>query len=119
MRPAGAPPWAIELDAKLHHLIEKVEKLMSISPQVQALIDQVTTNTNAVTAAIAGLKAEQEQITALQAQLAAVQPGQPIDADDLAAINQAVADLGATNTALATAVPANVPAASPEAPPAA
>ena len=107
----GAPLWAIEIDAKLNHVLEKVGILMSLTPQVQTLVDEVTANTNAVQAALAGLAAEATQITALQAQIAALQPGQPIDAEDLAAITKAVADLGSTNTALTTAVPANVPPA--------
>ena len=107
----GAPPWAIELDSKLHILLEKVETLMSLSPQVQTLVDEVTANTNAVQAALAGLAAEATQITALQAQIAALPAGQPIDQADLDAITKAVTDLGATNTALTAAVPANVPPA--------
>ena len=100
--------WAIELDAKLNHLLEKVETLMSLSPQVQTLVDEVAANTSAVQAALAGLAAEATQITALQAQIAALQPGQPIDQEDLDALTKAGADLGATNTALTVAVPANV-----------
>jgi len=82
---------------------------MALQADVQALVDAVTANTNAVQAAIAGLQAEAKQIADLQAQLAAIVPGQPVDAEDLASIQKAVTDLGATNTALQTAVPANVP----------
>lgn len=81
---------------------------MSLQPAVQDLIDKVTANTNAVQAAVAGLAAEAKQISDLQAQIAALQPGQPVDAEDLAAITAAAAQLGETNAALATAVPANV-----------
>ena len=85
---------------------------MALQPQVQALIDTVTANTNAVTAAIAGFQGEQTQITALQKQVADLQAqiasGTPIDAEDLAAISKAVTDLQTTNTALQAAVPANV-----------
>lgn len=112
---ADAPPWAVEIDAKLNHLIEKVETLMALSPQVQALVDDVTANTDAVNAALAGLAAEAKQISDLQAQIAAIQPGQPIDADDLAAITAAASQLGQTNTALTAAIPANVQPATPPA----
>lgn len=112
---AGAPDWAVEIDAKLNHLIEKVNTLMALTPAVQTLVDEVAANGNAVQAALAGLAAEATQIAALQAQIAALTPGQAVDQADLDAINKAVADLGATNTALTTAVPANVPPATPTA----
>lgn len=110
-QPAVVPQWARMLDEKLNRLLRKVDALMSLQPAVQKLIDQVTANTNAVQAALAGLAAEATQIAALQAQIAALTPGQPIDQEDLDAITKAAADLGATNTALTAAVPANVPQA--------
>ena len=81
---------------------------MALSPEVQKLIDNVAANTSAVQSAIAGLKVEQTQIADLQTQITALQPGQPIDAEDLAAITKAADDLGATNAALQVAVPAKV-----------
>lgn len=95
---------------------------MALQADVQKLVDAVAANTDAVASAVAGLKAEQTQIAAqatqikdLQDQLAALTPGQPIDSEDLAAIQKTVTDLaannatlGETNTSLQTAVPTNV-----------
>lgn len=82
---------------------------MALDVTVQRLVDAVTANTNAVKAALDGLALEATQIADLKAQLAALIPGQAIDAEDLAAITKAADDLSATNTALQAAVPANVP----------
>jgi len=76
---------------------------------VQELINQVANNSSLVASVIAGLKVESDQITALQAQIAGMTPGQPVDAEDLAAIQKAVTDLQATNTALGQAIPASTP----------
>ncbi len=89
---------------------------MALQADVQKLVDAVTANTNAVQAAIAGLQAEATQIAALQAQVAALTPGQPVDAEDLTAIQSAVSTLAATNQSLQTAVPANVPPPAPPTP---
>jgi hypothetical protein len=95
---------------RLLHLVENEgEYLMALQPEVQALVDQVTANTNSAQAAQAALKAEADQITALQAQIAGISPGAPIDAEDLQAIKDATAQLQQTNAAMQTAVPANTP----------
>jgi|SRR5881394_1792051 len=104
----------IRLLAGLHFKANLERKeLMALQPEVQDLIDKVAANTNAAQAAADALKAEQAQIADLQAQIANIVPGQPIDAEDLAAIKDAAAKLGETNVALQTAVPANTPAAPP------
>jgi hypothetical protein len=82
---------------------------MALDQNVQTLIDEVANNSNLVASAIAGLKVESDQITALQAQIAAIPPSQPIDAEDLAALQKAVGDLKDTNAQLQTAVPASIP----------
>lgn len=107
----NAPAWAVELGAISLILIEKMEAIMALSPQVQALVDAVAANTSAVKAATDGLALEATQIADLKAQIAAITPGQAIDQEDLDAITKAVADLSATNTALQSAVPANVKSA--------
>lgn len=111
----GATPRDLELREMLLLLLSQLEAIMALNAQVQALVDAVAANKNGVKAALDGLAAEATQISALQAQIAALTPGQPIDADDLAAITQAVTDLGDTNSQLQTAVPANVQPAAPSA----
>ncbi|HVM96156.1 MAG TPA: hypothetical protein VMT89_07190 [Candidatus Acidoferrales bacterium] len=100
----------------LESILNKLERLMALAPEVQSLVDAVTANTNAVAAAVQGLQAEASQITALQAQVTDLQNklngGAPIDAADLAAIVQATQTLSATNAQLQTAVPANTTPAS-------
>jgi len=82
---------------------------MALDAQVQRLVDAVAANTNAVKSAQDALALEANQIADLKAQIAAIQPGQAIDAEDLAAITKAADDLQATNTALQAAVPQNTP----------
>jgi len=62
--------------------------LMAIDQNVQELINQVANNSSLVASVVAALKLESDQITALQAQIASITPGQPVDAEDLAAIQR-------------------------------
>ncbi len=98
------------------HEFNRMERLlMALDTNVQELINQVANNNSLVGSVVAGLKVESDQITALQAQVAALtaQIGSagsaPIDPEDLAAITKAVSDLKDTNTQLQTAVPASTP----------
>jgi hypothetical protein len=81
---------------------------MALSADVQKLIDGVAQNRNLALANGQALQIQEKQIADLKAQLAGIQPGQPIDAEDLTAIQKAVTDLADTNTQLQSAVPANV-----------
>lgn len=103
-----------ELGEKFDHLIRLLEQpnhlkgmIMALQADVQHLVDQVAANTSAVAAAASALEVEAKQIADLQAQLAAIIPGDPIDAEDLAAIKTAADQLQQTNIQLQAAVPAN------------
>lgn len=91
--------------------IDERKELMALQPEVQDLIDSVTNNTNLVASLKQASDAQGARITSLEAQLAAIVPGQAIDAEDLQAIKDEVAALKATNDSITTAVPANTPAA--------
>lgn len=82
---------------------------MAISAEVQKVLDEIKQNTSLVASVDAALKAEAAQITDLQNQIAALQAGTVLSADDKAALLQAATDLAATNTALQADVPANTP----------
>lgn len=98
---------------------------MAISSQIQDLLDQVKLNTSIEQSADLGIKALTaqisdlaQQVTALQAQIAA---GQPLGADDIAAVASAVNDLKNSATTLQGDIPANTqptpaPAPAPTAP---
>ena len=95
------PAWA-------HRILENQEKiLMAISAEVQKVIDDIAANTSIAKASAAALVLEAQQITDLQAQIAALQAGTVLSAEDKAALVQGAADLESTNTALQTATPAN------------
>lgn len=93
---------------------------MAISPQVQAVLDAIAQNTSLVASVDAGLKAESEQITALQAQVAALQAqiaaGGTLSAEDITALASALSQLNDTNTKLQADVPANTTAPAPATP---
>jgi len=104
----------IRLVARVLALTEdEREELMALQPEVQDLVDKVAANSNAVQAATQALQAEAKQIADLQAQIAGITPGAPIDAEDLQAIKDAASKLADTNSALQTAVPQNAPPAPP------
>lgn len=80
---------------------------MAISAEVQAVLDAIKTNTSLVASVDAALKAEAVQIKALQDQIAALQAGGTLSAEDKAGLTQGAADLATTNAALQADVPAN------------
>ena len=93
---------------RLEHKLAHMEKmLMAISAEVQKVIDDITANTSLVKSVDAALKLQGTQITDLQAQIAALQAGSVLSAEDKAALVQAASDLEATNTTLQADVPAN------------
>lgn len=81
---------------------------MALSADVQKLIDTVAQNRNFAQSADQALGVMELMIKNLKDQISGLQPGQPIDADDLAAIQKATADLSDTNTQLQAAVPSNI-----------
>lgn len=104
---------SIGLLSKILIRLDNLETLiMALDPTVQTILDEVKANSDGVAAALAGLAAEATQITALQAQITDLQNqianGTPINAENLAPLQQAAADLGATNAQLQANVPANV-----------
>jgi uncharacterized phage infection (PIP) family protein YhgE len=86
------------------------ELIMAISPQVQSVLDAIAANTNLVTAVDAALKAEATQITGLQNQVKALQDqiaaGGTLSADDIAGLAAGLQQLSDTNTKLQSDVPA-------------
>lgn len=96
-----------------HHLSPSLEHLaMTISAEVSGLLDQARQTQSLVKSVDIGLKAQGLQITDLQAQIAALQAGAPLSADDKAALAEAASDLSDANTTLQSDIPANTPQAS-------
>lgn len=107
-----ASPIEIELYYLLVHLIKITEQHhMAISAEIQTVLDKINENTSLAQSVDAGIKLMQTQITDLQAQIASLQAGTVLSAEDKAALVQAAADLSATNTELQADIPANTPAA--------
>ena len=98
-------------------------KLHMLDPVVQKMVDDIAANANLAQAALDALKAESAQIATLTQQVADLQSqlasGTPISAENLTALQGALAQLDETNTKLQPAVPANTPAAAPAPAPAA
>lgn len=105
----GAPVWAVELAALMILNLEFLT--MTISPQVQAVLDKIQQNSDLVSSVDAGLKLQATQIADLQAQIAALQAqiaaGGTLSADDVTALATAASQLSDTNTKLQADVPAN------------
>lgn len=80
---------------------------MALNANVQKLIDDVARNADLSKSILAGQDLQNKQIADLKSQLASIQPGQPVDDENLAAINATVATIEQTNAALADAVPAS------------
>lgn len=78
---------------------------MALNANVQKLIDDVARNADLSKSILAGQDLQNKQIADLKSQLASIQPGQPVDDENLAAINATVATIEQTNAALADAVP--------------
>lgn len=95
-----------------HHLSPSLEQsIMTISAEVSGLLDQARVTQSLVKSVDLGLKAQGLQITDLQAQIAALQTGAPLSADDKAALAEAASDLSEANTTLQSDIPANTPQA--------
>lgn len=81
---------------------------MSLTAQVQQLVDQVTANTNAAVAAEQALTFQGTKIDELNAKIATLSAASgALSTDDLTALTQMGQQLSLTNTALIKAVPAN------------
>ncbi len=83
---------------------------MALAPEVQALHDAIAAQSTQITAATTEFGVLEAQVADLTAKLAAVPPGVPVDADNLAEI---VASTGAITASIATikaAMPLPVPA---------
>jgi len=113
------------IHVQFHQLMEK---LMSLTAEVQALVDAVAAQGVAINVATSELITLEGQTTALAAQIVALQAqlagGQPVDADDLAAIVATTGTVTASIANLQAAMPQPVPpatvaAAAPVADPAA
>ncbi len=95
-----------KIDGFAHKLDHMEKLLMAISAEVQAVLDGIKTNTSLVASVDAGLKAEAVLIKALQDQIAALQAGAVLSAENAAALTQGAADLASTNATLQADVPA-------------
>lgn len=89
---------------------------MALNANVQKLVDDVAKNSDVSKSILAAQDVLSAQIADLKTQLGAIQPGQAIDDEDLAAINASIATLEQTNTALGNAIPASTSAGPPVAP---
>jgi hypothetical protein len=85
--------------------------LMTISANVQKLIDEVHQNSDLAKSMIAGQAILSSQIADLKDKVATLEAGQVTSAEDIQGINDSVAALEETDAALKGAVPANTPAA--------
>lgn len=77
---------------------------MSLAPEVQALLDQVAASKTAADQAVAKLNELDTELAALHAQIAAIEPSAPIDAEDLAAIKDATASLSSAVSEITAAL---------------
>ena len=84
---------------------------MTISAEVQGILDQARQTQSLVKSVDLGLKAQAQMISDLQAQIAALQAGAPLSADDKAALAETAADLSTANITLQSDIPANTPQA--------
>jgi small-conductance mechanosensitive channel len=105
----AAPQWAEDLQESLNLLNQKMEIVMTDTATLKAAADRLQASDTAALAALQGLK---DQNTALAAQLAAVQTGDPTTQ---AAIDAVVTELTSTADTVDKAVAANaaVPNLSP------
>jgi hypothetical protein len=87
-------------------VIENTESIMTVSPEVQAALDAVRQTQSLVQSVHAGIQVNNTLILDLQAQIAALQAGTVLSADDKAALVETAADLAAVNTQLASDIPA-------------
>jgi phage shock protein A len=104
----GASPAEIELYFMLTHIIKRMEQIaMAVSAEVQTVLDEIKQTKSLAQSVDAGVKLMQGQITDLQNQIAALQAGTVLSAEDKAALVQGAQDLADTNTSLQSDIPAN------------
>lgn len=101
-----APPWAVELGFIVGLVLGNTENIMAVSQEVQDALDLVRQTKSLVASVDAGIKVNNTLITDLQAQIAALQAGQVLSADDKAALAETAQDLKDVNAQLATDIPA-------------
>lgn len=87
--------------------------LMALNANVQRLITEVAQTRDLSKSIVAGQDLLAKQIADLKSQLASIVPGEPVDQENLTAINAAADDLDATNEALRQAIPAQAPPTAP------
>lgn len=111
--PKGGSSTVVDNAATVSLLRQIKDMLMSLSPQVQSLVDQIAASKSIEASSAAAMvqlvsqsKANSDKITTLMAQVAA---GSALSAEDAAAIAKGAADLHDSATALQAAVPASVP----------
>lgn len=86
------------------------EHIMTVSTQVQAVLTLAQQNSSLVTSVDLGMKALSQQVSDLQAQIAAIVPGNVLGPDDIAALGTAATDLQSSISTLQTDIPANTSA---------
>jgi hypothetical protein len=104
----SAPPWALEIGLMASLIIQNLEIIMTVSAEVQTALDAVRQTKSLVQSVDAGIKVNNTLITDLQAQIAALQAGQVLSADDKAALAETASTLADVNTQLASDIPAGV-----------
>jgi len=82
---------------------------MALVPEVQALVEAVTTQGVAITEATTELTTVEAQVIDLKAQIAGIVPGVPVDAEDLAAIVASTDTIVASVASIKAAMPVPVP----------
>jgi hypothetical protein len=92
----------------LARLLYNGDAVMALRQEVQNLIDEVTRTRNIDQSINLALQGQEKLIKDLRDQMASLQAGSTIDAENLEGIKKAAADLAEANAALQQAVPANV-----------
>lgn len=96
------------LEALLTHVAFNIGALMSLPKEVQDLLDQskaAVTLLGSLDTAFAAMILQNKNMAE---QIASLQPGSPLAAEDLAALEATARDLGAAITAAQAAIPANL-----------
>lgn len=93
-------------------MLDIQRELKMISAQVQAVLDKARANNNLVTAIHQRQQAMAQQISDLQAQIAALPVGQVLSDEDKAGLVETANDLDTSNSTLTTDTTANTPQAS-------
>lgn len=95
-------------------LLDLEERLMTVSAQVQSVLDKVTQTESLEQSVLTAIQAQGSQITNLNTEIADLQAqlaaGGTIGTDDLAALATIGQDLDDVNSGLASAIPANTSA---------